>query len=387
MFTDILYNAMGVSKARINTDDHLWGNTVSEPNRFNSLNYFKSFMQSGVNLSALYNLYDQMDANSEDVVNVLDIFSEEAAFRDLQTKKIIWATSKTNPTVANKINEMIDRLRLNEKAFDYLRRIAKYGRWVVRPNYVKVTINDKDRVQVGWLDDQLNTDMVMDQEKHYNRRIVSSYSIDGAWTGYNITNGVTTNFGQEADFRFWDFIEFKLGETLYGRSFLLDLADKWKALDAMEKALELFRTVRSPQLNIYKVPVGSSDPTMVIRTLKLYKNYIEAQVNRTQDGAGDPRFSQRIPTPLESLFIPTNADGTGGDVDVITQTADVRDIRDIEYKRGKFLSALYSVIDFDGISSISDPSKPVSAQSIRVLKKTQRLQEAFPGRCTPIGVH
>jgi len=322
-------------------------------------------------LPILYQEYDEMDSGSSDIANMLDIISEEATLLNKEQKSArVWATSE-EPTIADKLNKMINRLNLNKSAPDYCRYIGKYGRFVVMPHFVQRGEGANASYYIGWIDDDLNNEK--DEKDRFYRTILPDYDENGFWKGYRITDQ------KDKKFKYWDFAEFKLGNEKYGRSLLVGIKELWRSLDLLEKCLDLTRLTKSPQLLIYGVPTSLSDPIEAINAMNLYKTFLEENAVVRNDGTSSQVNQAKLPSPLEAIFVPMGEDGKKASVEVHESSTDVSNIADVEYKRKKLLSKIYSMIDADSMTKIGDPSKLLSSISLRIMRKVERLQDAFIG--------
>ncbi len=304
----------------------------------------------------LYLEFDDQDRNSVDIKRFLDNVSESATLKNKEINATIWVESD-NATIKEKANKLIRRLQLDKQAKAICRNIGKYGRWVVKPIYSDenpkriVSIIDKDYDGFTW---QYQYDDLF-------LRTVQTVYEQGSWVGFKY---------QGQDYAPWDFVEFKLGSSLFGESFMFEWYTHYRSLDLIERSLELYRVCKSPQLNIYKVPMATSDPVEQINILKMYESYTESQTRKsnTQDGIDK---NAQPPSPLMNMYFPQMEAGIGG-VEVINNDADINAIADIVYKRNKFLLMMGMPLDEN-----MDTTKYLTQTNIQVLGKVEALQEAF----------
>jgi len=419
-FRDNLMNSMKISPNRLNRK-------VSDDDKdvtvFRTLfSDYKNFLnQKYDDIDLIYNEFDEIDDNSSDAFNMLEIVSDESSMLNRDKKARIWFQSE-NKSLEKYLNEMINRLGLSVNAREYIRYIGKYGRYVVKPNIVgiyaptntisesvksdkwnNITYNnsvkflcysDKEffqdqklllegdelkdiakhelvKASVEWIDDQINSGL-SEKEKYY-RTIVPYYTHSGEWKGYRVFSKDMTD-KNEKDFKYWDFVEFKIGRSAIGNSLLAPVRVIWRGLDLLEKSIELWRLSRSPQLLVASIPVSGSDPLEYINTVKMFKKLVE-KYSTYRDGQKQ-ESQARVPSPLETLYVPKFSENKS-DVEVIHTTADVTSLADIEYKRNKYLSVLYRLIDAQSITGISDTSKLMTTMNIRLMGLVERLQSAY----------
>lgn len=329
-----------------------------KPGNYNNFQAFQDYIRGyPADILQLYLEFDDQDRNSEDISMFLNILSEEATLKNKEMESVIWVES-SNQTIADEANKTIKELNLDKQSTSICRQIAKYGRWIVKPVYNSdgqnakmISLIDRDNDELTW---QYQYDDL------YLRKARTLYT-NGIWVGFEMDG---------ENYKPWDFIEFKLGSGIFGESFLFGLYTFYRSLNLVERALDLFRVSVSPQLNIYKVPVGNADPLEQISILKMYEAQIESQLRKSNNGDGTEKNASP-PSPLLSIFWPFTKDGEGG-VDVKTNSADINKIADIEYKRNKFLRLLGFPLDGD-----YDPSKNLSQVNIRILRKVELLQESY----------
>lgn len=306
----------------------------------------------------LYLEYDDMDRNSEDIQDFLNSVSEESTLKNKEINATVWVESKHSDIAAH-ANKLIRRLNMDSNATPICRNIAKYGRWVVRPVFSEET--EKQRRIVSIIDRDYEDSMWQYQyDDFYFRKVLSIYD-KGRFKGFS-------HEGEE--YNPWDFVEFKLGSSLFGESFLFQWYTHYRSLNLLERSLELFRISKSPQLIVYGVPVGQADPIETVNILKMYESFVESQTRSSNQQTGIDKQASP-PSPLLNMYVPVHEKGRA-DVQVFSNTADVNAIADIDYKRGKFLDMIGKPRPEN-----YDPSKYLSQVNIKVLGKIERLQTAF----------
>jgi len=314
---------------------------------------YMSYLGARSTQDAKFREFDEMDEYSTDISTMLDKLSREATLMNKEQKRIIWVTSE-NPTIEAYANKFIKRLQLEKNARIYCRYIGKYGRFVLRP-----VIMDPEHPRIEWLDDDLHQIEKQEADRYY-RAVQTKYSPLGEWEGFLF---------RDHTYDYWDFVEFKIGTGPWGSSLLEGCRYIWRSLDLIEKSLELYRIVLSPQTTIFKVPIGQADPMESIGILKLYKRFLEQQTRKTVEGVQNMSLP---PSPLTSIYFPVTDKNDGAGVDIQTNRADVRAIADVEYKRNKFLRKLGMPLDTE-----YNASKNLSGINIDVAARVEDIQIAF----------
>lgn len=348
IFTNLILKSFDINPARLKMDD------TGEDGYESMMTRYMTYLNTADAMLARYREYDEMDEYSTDVSTMLDKVSREGALMNRESGNIVWFTSK-NPTIETYCNKMIKRLSLEKHARTYLRYIGKYGRFIVRPMFL-----DRADPKIEWLDDDLHHEETINVEDLYYRSVETYYSSSGEWKGFRRKNN---------EYKHWEFIEFKIGAGRWGNSMLEGVRYLWRSLDLLEKALELFRIAKSPQINIYRVPIGNADPLESLGILKMYKKFIEQQTRSTAAG----HYKQaKVPTPLTSIYFPISDKNDGAGIDVHSNNADIRKIEDIEYKHDKLLRKLGLPLKDE-----YDPTKNLSSTSVDVASRVEDLQLAF----------
>lgn len=308
-------------------------------------------------LKSLYLTYDSMERDSLDIGSLLESISEESTMKNKESKKVLWVSCE-DVQVAEIINTLLKRIKVDDHATPICRNIAKYGRWVVRPVYDKVD-ETSELFSIVAIDDNVRQNIKSLQHEPYYTTVSPVYTKSKRWLGYSYKGQILPP---------WYFVQFKLGPTDYGNSILEDLISHQRKLNLLERALEMFRLTKSPQLNIFKIPVGSADTTQIFSIISRYKRFVDNQLSTGNKGVDR---SRQAPNPINNLFWPESSSGSGG-VEVVSNTADIANIADIEYARNKFLRRLGLPKDDN-----YEPNKNLSSLNIKVMRKTQRVQEAF----------
>ncbi len=331
------------------------GRSVGTDNMSAYRNYINGYPND---ILQMYLEYDDMDRNSEDIQDFLNSVSEEATLKNKEIGATVWVDSDKKD-IAAKANKLIRRLNMDNNATSICRNMSKYGRWVIRPIYSDE--NESNKRIISIIDRDYDDSMWQYQyDDFYFRKVLSRYE-KGRFIGFSYE-------GENKEP--WDFVEFKLGSALFGESFLFQWYTHYRSLNLLERSLELFRVSKSPQLIVYGVPVGTSDPIETIQILKMYESFVESQTKKSNNQPGVDKMASP-PSPLLNLYIPKHEKGAS-DVQVFNSSADINNIADIDYKRGKFLDLIGKPRPEN-----YDPSKYLSQVNIKVLGKIERLQTAF----------
>jgi hypothetical protein len=164
-----------------------------------------------------YRDYDRMDLESTEAQTALDIYAEEASQVDGKTGRRIWITAN-DPKVADELNGMLDRVKMEYKAYGIYRNIAKHGDCF---NY-------------------LHTGVYGIHDTFYVHPSRIERVQDDGLLGFKSTDlaSIVPMDNKLNMFKPWDFIHFRIlaydHESIYGRSILESLRKIWKQLSMLE---------------------------------------------------------------------------------------------------------------------------------------------------------
>jgi len=163
-----------------------------------------------------YRDFDRMDVASTECGVALDIYAEEAAQKDSKTGLRVWIDSPED-VVASELNAMIQRIKLETKAYGVYRNLAKYGDV---PLYLL-----------------LGAYGVHDTQFIHPARVerIQTTSLLGFKAPELASLLPTDNKGI---FKPWEFIHFRLlaydQESVYGKSMLDNVRKAWKSFSMLE---------------------------------------------------------------------------------------------------------------------------------------------------------
>jgi hypothetical protein len=179
-----------------------------------------------------YRDYDRMDQSSTECQTALDIYAEEASQPDSKVGLRVWVESK-DKEMADELNGMFQRIRLEAKAWGIYRNIAKYGdcfEYLLLGSY-------------GVHDIQFIHPSRVERVQEDGLLGFKSSDLSGVVPMDNKTNL----------FKPWDFVHFRVmaydQESVYGRSFMESLRKVWKQLSMLETMIVIFRISKAVQRN------------------------------------------------------------------------------------------------------------------------------------------
>ena len=309
-------------------------------------------------LKTLHQVYDFMDRGSLELSTYLDTISEEATFV-VENSCVTVECSFHDLKV--KLESALERWEIDLKIRDYARLLAKYGRLVVKPVYGY----SNGVPYIVRLEDGLSKETPDVLSKH----ILKDLDEDGNWIGWkNITTG--------EKFPIHHYVEFKLGSTLWGRSLLFGLEDYWPELNLLEKNLDLYRAGRPPLFLIHKLSLANLDPSEYANLVNWAKYFTEISSTLTASNT-PPGEIQRPNTgsAVQSLFLPRTTFNENDGLEILENNPNIKDIKDIEYKRSKLLGKL--ALPKSYVTGEEIQFATLSGTDPRILRRVLYLQKSL----------
>lgn len=312
-------------------------------------------------LNSLYNLYDQMDIHSLEISTYLDTIAEESTF-SLDDEIILLESPYKD--IEHLLKGCIKRLQLQEKAKDYIRNLAKYGRFVVKPIY-----GFQGKPQIVTLDDALHKH----QESYYARNILPVFNEYGIQTGWKHALLTSTYATDQEEYKIHEFLEFKLGHHPFGESLLRNLELFWPNLNQVERSLDLYRSSRPPLYFLHKLAVSDLDPSEYASLVSWVKSFLDMTLKLSNN-------SREVSVPnsgsaFQSLFYPKTALDGEDSLEIVENNPNISAIKDIEYKRSKLLGKL--AIPKNYVTGEELKFSTLSGTDPRVLRRIVYLQKSF----------
>lgn len=304
----------------------------------------------------LYNEYTEMSTDSV-IQSAIELMSEDVTQVDIKENRIVWVTSN-DTTFADKINDFLDSIDINEKLLTYAFHVCKYGELFLKTYYTEIVDNEKlpdepagkyDRIKdkLGYYFEIVDNPTEISDLTQFGETIGygaklrnDSYIIYSPMDYIHIINDsqahreeVSIKF-QEDNRQVEDTFKIK-----YGTSFLEPVRSAWKVLDLLENLLIYMRFGMSSIYRILKIEVGNLDnkkTTQVINELKRRVQNSESYSELTQE-----YFAEDKPIPHNgTIFTPTRNGKYDVSMDTVGGDYDVKDMIDIEYFRNKLFAAL-----------------------------------------------
>lgn len=342
------------------TDAQKYGQTGSSfEERLSKL--FVGSIELGQDRLSKYRDYDRMDASSTECGVALDIYGEEASQKDSKTGLRVWIDSPEEE-VAQVLNAMIQRIKLENKVYGIYRNLAKYGDVFLYLSLGGYGIHDSQFIHPARV------------ERHQTSTLLGFKCPDLA--------GLlpTDNKGQL--FKPWEFCHFRImaydQESTSGRSFLENVRKAWKSFSMLETMLVLYRISKTVQRNVFYVDVGQASIEETHVLVSDYKKYLKTKNYFTDPKTNEFKVDFDPAMFLQDIVWPIRT-GSASRVEPLQNNPNIGSLEDYEQLKDKIRTGLNIPKDyFDGVTTGAWNSKEaLQLQDVRFSKKIQKLQDSI----------
>lgn len=308
-----------------------------------------------------YRDYDRMDSASTEAQTALDIYAEEASQKDDKTGLKVWVESK-DKKMAEDLNGMLQRVRMEFKVYGLYRNIAKYGDCFVYLLLGGYGVHDFQVVHPVRVE-RIQEDGLLGFKAP---EIASHLPVDNR-TGL---------------FKPWDFLHFRATafdqESVYGKSFLENIRKTWKQLSMMETMVVLYRISKAVQRNIFYVDVGQASIQETKDLVKDYEKFLKNKQSYVDPKTNDFKMDFNPATLLQDIVWPVRP-GSESKVDQLQNTTAIGPMDDLEHFYRKIRIGLNIPKEyFDGEQSgVWSSKESLMLQDVRFSRKIARLQDSL----------
>lgn len=354
-----------------------------------------------------YNLYQELDRALEHwfVGPAVDLYANVATTYSPMHNATVWITSDSE-RIQSELNNMLDRIGLEERIHDWAYTLAGYGDLFIKPIGVPglgvISINDDEHpmavsrvdyegVLVGFYQTPSGQTMgtapgpigggpgpnemkLLPPWEYVHMRLLGAKKKRprGGNQGYAETRQVQLISGTDV----------RQISTRYGTSIVVNGLPAYKRLRLAEDSLLLARLTRGIIRYIWKLKVDMSNPEAASALMDQYATIITRARALDTSLSGQSFDSKQNPmTVIEDIFVPV-----WGDVGDLTQEkiggeADIRWIVDVEMLRNQLSFALATPAVLGG-AFVKEASGALGAEAItkldiRFARSARRLQRAL----------
>lgn len=308
-----------------------------------------------------YRDYDRMDSASTEAQTALDIYAEEASQKDDKTALKVWVECE-DKGMADDLNGMLQRVRMEFKAYGLYRNLAKYGDCFVYLLLGGYGVHDFQFIHPVRVE-RIQEDGLLGFK---SPEIASHLPVDNR-TGL---------------FKPWDFLHLRVTafdqESVYGRSFLENIRKTWKQLSMMETMIVLYRISKAVQRNIFYVDVGQASIQETKDLVKDYEKFLKNKQSYVDTKTNDFKLDFNPATLLQDIVWPVRPNSLSK-VDQLQNTTSIGPMDDLEHFYRKIRIGLNIPKEyFDGEQSGTWSSKEsLMLQDVRFSRKIARLQDSL----------
>lgn len=196
--------------------------------------------------------------------------------------------------------------------------------------------------------------------------------------------------GQAAkkEFENYEIAHFRLNSDAnflpYGKSTIEGARRVWKQLTLMEDAMLIHRVMRAPEKRIFKVDVGNIPPNEV-------DNYMQKIINSSKkvpfvdERTGDYNLKYNMMNLVEDYYMPVRGSDNGTSIDTL-KGLEYNMIDDINYLKGKLMSALKIPKAYLGFEEDTNGKATLASMDIRFAKTIERVQRVLISELTKIAI-
>ena len=200
----------------------------------------------------------------------------------------------------------------------------------------------------------------------------------------------TGAYGQtpKKEFENYEMAHFRLNNDSnflpYGKSMLEGARRVWKQLMLMEDAMLIHRVMRAPEKRIFKIDVGNIPPNEV-------DNYMQKIINGSKkvpfvdERTGEYNLKYNIQNLIEDYYMPVRGSDNGTAIDTL-KGLEYNMIDDLNYLKGKLMSALQIPKAFLGYEEDTNGKATLAAMDVRFAKTIERIQRVMVSELTKIAI-
>ena len=349
---------MAILKGQENPQDK-YANYDTIENRLSKV--FTGYSDIQYDRMSKYRDYDRMDSASTECQTGLDIYAEEASQKDSKTGLRVWIESE-EPEVAQELNGLLQRLRMEAKAYGVYRNLAKYGDSFLYLLLGGFGVHDTQFVHPARVE-RIQEDGLLG----YKSQELASLLPNDNKTGV---------------FKPWDFLHLRViafdQESFYGRSFLESIRKVYKQLSMLETMIVLYRISKAVQRNIFYVDVGQASLQETQILVKDYEKFLKNKQSFLDPKNNEFKLDFNPATLLQDIVWPVRPNSLSK-VEQLQNATNIGPLEDLEYFRNKIRAGLNIPKDyFDGeITGAWNSREALQLQDVRFSRKIQKLQDAM----------
>lgn len=337
--------------------------------------FYQNEMQVPIDRYQLYREYDIYDSD-DIIVQVLNLFCEEACQTDIATGKLVWCEAE-NKDIADLNNKLLFDIQIDKNAYAIVRELAKYG-----DSFSGLIQEERDDGTPGAIVDLVAAPVYSVSRVEDNLRRLVGWSLlpIEQMSSSNLWSKLGSVRQEQATDPPWSFVHFRLTGfnriIPYGSSLLLPARRLYRRLRLCEDNLVLYRLKRAPDRFVFKLKnLAGLSPSEISNVMRK----IRQELRKKMDIERTTSYVKSEVEPItidEDLLINTDV----MDIDRLQGSQQINSVLDIDYLRKRFVGCIGIPPDYLGFSESPGSFAadiPLSFQDVNFARKIKRLQAAF----------
>jgi hypothetical protein len=322
----------------------------------------------------LFRDYDSMDMDPI-LASALDVYADESTAKN-ENGSILKIHHEDDNIKQILENLFYDILNIEFNLWPWTRNLVKYGDF-----FLELEIAD----ELGIINVMPLSSYEMSRVENFDpenpQRVKFVYA---PYQNPYMSVGQTT----KKEFENYEIAHFRLNSDSnflpYGKSMIEGARRVWKQLMLMEDAMLIHRVMRAPEKRIFKVDVGNIPPNEV-------DNYMQKIINASKkvpfvdDKTGEYNLKYNMMNLVEDYYMPVRGSDNGTSIYTL-KGLEYNMIDDINYLKGKLMSALKIPKAYLGYEEDTNGKATLAAMDIRFAKTIERVQRVLISELTKIAI-
>lgn len=343
------------------------GSDISDPR--NMYEYYQRQLAVSRERLDAYRDYEDMDYDDL-ITSVLDALAEDCTQQDFISQRVVWIESE-NADVKDLMTELLDNLKIEERAPKIIRETAKYG----DAFYDMVQMPGEGVLALDYMDP----------------KVVWRHEVQGILKGWQLTKDLTPR--DDEVLPPWLICHFmrttgreQVGAT-YGDSFIRPARRLYRKYQMVEDAMILYRLRRAPDRDVYYVDVGTAPSQEAPQIVRLWRSMLKKTMWYSPQQPGKMRSELNPLSYDEDLFWPIR-ENSNSRVERLTGSTNTDQIYDVEMLMNRLFSTIRAPKEYFGFGddrSLIDTGKSLAQQDIRWARGCKSLQHSLTRGIMNIG--
>ncbi len=293
------------------------------------------FLQLEQQLNRRFAEYEEM-AQYSDIALALDVYADEATIPD-DDGRILWVESQ-DQDVADLLNGMIKRTKLDKDSWGEVREVCMYGNGYAEP----VLYEGIGIIGIAWISPP--TMRRIENEKGLLQGFIQDpsgrFTTNFAAIQKAIAEG-KKQIGKVSLYEDWEIVHWRIRSDglsrMYGASAMEPARWAFKRLVLLEDSAMLAKISKGMNRYVFNVEMGSKNEREWYTTLDRFAERFKRK--KFVDGQGRLRLTTNILSPDEDIFLPMKEGSPRVQIENLAGS-DYQDMSPVDYFQGKMYGAL-----------------------------------------------